>query len=122
MKVLAPVAETGIDSDYYNEYWFRTENFIYDGLSGVAADFKRSPVKKYEERYSPTIYENVVTEQNQARVKRLNELSDLVNNTFIDVARFTEADFKRVMNEVHDLIYGQGLDCCYPEEPAVSHI
>ena len=78
-------------------------------------DFRTYPVKRYEQRFSPQKYEDVITPHNKARLTRLNELSDLVNDSFIDDSRFTESDFKKVVNEVHNLIYARGANYFYPE-------
>lgn len=114
MKVPQIVDETGVSADYWNEYFAKTIR-LERGLPDVAEGFREYPVKKYEQRFSPKKYEDVVTPQNEKRVSRLNELSDIVNGTFIDISRFTELDFKRVINEVHNLIYAKSKDYFYPE-------
>lgn len=113
MEVPQIVDKTGVSADYWNEYFASTIR-LERGLFYVAESFREYPVKKYEQRFSPEKYENVITPENRARVTRLNELSDMVNGTFVDVSTFTELDFMRVINEVHNLIYAME-DYFYPE-------
>jgi len=105
MEVPQIANKTNVSMDYMNEYIAKAGG-LNKGLNRVAEIFKQFPIKKYEERFSG--YENVITPQNSSRVKRLNELSDLANEKFVDVSNFTEHDFKKVINEVHDLIYAKG--------------
>ena len=114
MKVPRIVGKTGVSTNYWNEYSARTSCLDW-GLSSVAESFREFPVKKYEQRFPPEKYEDVVTAQNRAGVNRLNELSDIVNRTFVDDSRFTELDFKKVINEVHNLIYANGENYIYPK-------
>lgn len=110
MNVPQIVPETGVSGDYGNEYFGKMMNFNrnrqHSQLSSLAEHCREYPVKKYEQRFSPEDYEDVITTQNWARVNRLNELSDIVNRTFVDSSLFTEHDFMRTINEVMELIYG----------------
>lgn len=83
------------------------------GLSDVVKSIKTSPVRKYEQRFLPEKYKEVITTQNQARVARLNELSDIVN-AFTDASMFTELELKKAINEAYNLIYGMGEIDFYP--------
>jgi len=94
-------------------------SYIERVLSDVAESFRRSPVKRYEQRFSPEKYEDVITPRNKVKVDRLNELSTGVNREFIDISKFIELDFKRVINEVCNLIYARGEDYYYPEVPSL---
>jgi hypothetical protein len=105
--------KTGITSDYWNEYFSKTI-ILERGLLELAEWIKKYPIKKYEERFPRESSKNLITPQNQARVKRLNELSDLVNNEFTDVSKLTELRFKKVINEFYKSIYGEDKDF-YPE-------
>ena len=111
------VIETGVSADYWNEYHAKVMR-LDKGLRLVAEIFKQEPVNKYEQRFNKEKYEELITTQNKARVKRLNELADLVNENFTDTERFTELNFKIVINEVHNLIYGKGENYFYPEATA----
>lgn len=113
MKVPQIVDKTGVSADYWNEYFAKTIYLEFGKPSDIAKSFRKYPVKKYERRFSPKKYEDVITTQNKYRVKRLNELSNIVNSTFIDISMFTQIDFKRVINEIHNLIYGMGEDYFY---------
>lgn len=114
MKVPQIVIETGISADYWNEYHAKILR-LDKGLTLVAECFKEDPVKKYEQRFNPNKYEDIINPQNKARVSRLNELSDLVNENFTDATMFTELNFKQVINEIHNLIYAKGENYFYPE-------
>ena len=102
---LAIVAKTGIVGDYINEYFHHEYTRILDGMEGLADSIKRIPIKKYEERFSPTENENLVNDQNRVAVSRLDEITDKVNSQFIDPNNFTLNDWKLIFNEVSMLIY-----------------
>ncbi len=98
-------SKTGISSDYWNEYNAKTV-WLKKGHNYVINSIKEYPIRKYEQVYPPETYDNVITPENSQKINRLNELADLVNNTFIDATKFTETDFKKVINEVSNIIYG----------------
>jgi len=105
--------ETGISKDYFNEYAPRLPLMKLDGMAGVVESFRIFPVKKYEELFPTTEYANVVNAQNQAAVSRLDEIADSSNTRFVDTDQFTEDDFKKTINEVVGLIYGQDYSKIY---------
>ena len=114
MEVPQISKNTNVSMDYWNEY-FSKAGGLNHGLHFVAKMFQKFPIKKYEERFSREKYENVITFQNSERIKKLNELSDFVNEKFVDVSNFTEFDVKKVINKAHSLIYGIGENSFYPE-------
>ena len=108
MKVPQIVPETGVSADYWNEYMGIQALIEGEGFPALAESFREYPVKRYQERYPADKYEEVVTEQNRERVSRLDELASLANEKFTNESRFTESDYERLINEVRNLIYGDG--------------
>lgn len=106
MEVPQIATKTGISQDYWTEY-FAKAGFLQKGIESVAKIFEMFPIKKYEQRFSPEIYENVITEENRKRVARLNELADIANKSFRDISKFNEHQFKNHINEVYHLIYSR---------------
>lgn len=100
---------TGVSQDYFNEYvgfkWYHDAR----SLEKIAEKVRERPVKKYEERFPPRAYEEVITDQNRQRVQQLDELADYVNAQFNDAKGFTEADVKRVVNKAHFLIWEEEM-------------
>jgi hypothetical protein len=101
--------ETGISSDYCNQfnaivtfYRFRGIN----GQNGVRDIIKDHPfhMKKYAEVYSDCI--NVVNAKNSKSVERLNELADKMNDILKDPDLIDEDAFLKTINELYLLIYG----------------
>ena len=110
--------DTGISSDYWNEYFTKRCSFSFKSNSceAVAEEIRKYPIKKYEERFSQKEYENVITDKNKFRVKRLDELANLVNSKFTNTSNFTEYEFKQLINEVFRLIWNkEGEKAAYPE-------
>lgn len=102
------VFETGVSHDYMNEYAPVAGFFDLGGIPELVKTLKRSPVKKYAERFSPDVYDQVVNNQNRERVARLDEIAEEVNTRYIDPNNFTEEEFKRTINEVMCLVYSEG--------------
>lgn len=108
MKEIPQIVErTGISGDYWNEYWARTLYFGMSDRSALCESFSNSPVKKYCERYPGSRYSNVVNNGNRDRIARLDELAEICNREFVTLDGFDESKFKAVINEAHELIYGE---------------
>ena len=111
--------ETGISGDYWNEWGalpFRLEvkKPVGEAKLQMIADYlKKSPIRAYENVYKNC--ENVITEKNSEKVRRLSELADKVNS-FTDPRRFTESEFEAVINEVQGIIYPDRKKPYYPRE------
>ncbi len=99
---------TGMSQDYFNEYGGKVMKLEF-GLEKVADLFRRHPVKRYEERFPATVYQDVVTPENQWRVQRLDEIAQEANARFSDVSRFTKDDFERTVTEVRCLIWDDAV-------------
>jgi hypothetical protein len=99
--------ETGISADYLNEYFPKCITLELRGINKVAELVRVSPIKKYRERFPENVYDNVVNGENERRVSRLDEIAEDVNKRMIDTSRFSEKDFKRMINEVVSLVNGE---------------
>ncbi|MGM5481886.1 MAG: hypothetical protein ACQESF_00345, partial [Nanobdellota archaeon] len=106
-KVPQLVESTGISADYWNEYLPKA-CFLRKGMSKVKGLIRESPIQKYEERFPVIYYNDVINEFNEDRICRLNELSEIVNNFAYDSFLLDQNQFKRIVNEVHNLIYEKG--------------
>ncbi len=125
------VGETGVSAEYANEYNGKitflsigdqdaeTVGLPSDFVNRVAALFTRYPVKKYRERFPLTEFEDVVNNKNREAVSRLDEIAEEANTRFIDPSEFTEDDFKRKINEVYTLVYGENRPRFYPLSPEI---
>jgi len=96
--------QTGVSHDYWNEYSFKVFDLSTFGFAEAKEDFRKYPVKRYGERFPAGEYEDVVNDRNRARVSRLDDIA-LSARAIPDNADFTEADFKRIINEVYTLIF-----------------
>lgn len=108
MRVPQIVKSTEISADYFNQYF----GFILllkkgESLDDLAEGFKKFPVKKYEEVYSPKIYRNALNEKNKNKIKRLDEIADFVNANFTNQNNFDILNFKKIINEVYSIIHGE---------------
>ncbi len=115
MKKIPGITKTGISSDYWNEYFGRTIIFEYKGKECVINCFKKNPVEKYTEKYSPKEYEGVINKENLDAVKELDEIAEYANKTFKNISTFREKDFKEKINRAYSLIYGQESKPYYKE-------
>ncbi len=96
--------KSGLSNDYRNEYAaFKT---IFD-IGGIR-EFKEFlgddelHIKKYEERFSPTIY-NTITDKNKESVKKINELAEKMNNIIQNPEGFSDDDFLKIYNELETI-------------------
>jgi len=105
MVVPQIVEETGVSADYWNEYYSKV--MVYDlnrNTDEVAAAFEEFPVRKYAERFI-AYGSDLMTEKNEDRITRLDELADIVNINLSNPSTFSESEFKDTINEVYALIY-----------------
>ncbi|MDO8642253.1 MAG: hypothetical protein Q7R76_01520 [Candidatus Woesearchaeota archaeon] len=100
---------TGMSQDYFNEYIGKGMILERGNLERVARSFRDRPIKRYEERFPATVYQDVVTLENQWRVQRLDEIAQEANARFSDVSRFTKDDFERTVTEVRCLIWDDAV-------------
>lgn len=99
---------TGISYDYRNEYVFLVGYFSMGGIDEVKAVIKKLNfvMKKYEERFSPSVYKNVINEKNTNLIRRINELVDSFNEKIKETDAFKEEDFLKIYKELEILIKG----------------
>lgn len=67
------------------------------------------PLKRYEERYPPQFYKNVITAENQWRVEALDTLTDWMNAYARGEAELTGDGFELLVDITESLIYGSVL-------------
>lgn len=99
--------ETGVSADYLNEYFPKCIALELRGINKVAELFRESPIRRYRERFPEDVYDNVVNGKNERRVSRLDEIAEDFNKRMVDPKMFSEKDFKRMINEVVSLVYGE---------------
>jgi hypothetical protein len=109
MKMIGINPKTGITMDYMNEYCPHITLFGIGDRKLIGYFLKKKSIQKYEERYSPEIYEDVITLQNQFRVVRLNQLAEIVNVNFQTLENFDDEIFKSIVNEVGTIVYGKKI-------------
>ena len=97
-------AKTGISYDYINEYVSKEILIAAGERDRVAQSFRDNPIKKYEQRFSPEEYVDVVNDRNRPTVLRLDEIAETANTIMTDPNNFTEGYLRKMLNEVHDLI------------------
>ncbi len=109
-------SKTQVSYDYWNEYYDKVECLKELGLPALVVSFKKKPIKKYQERFPETQYDDVVTLSNKLRVTRLNELARIVNDNFLEITPNTEKNFKIITNKVwYLLFYIKRFPAIYPK-------
>lgn len=106
-KELSQITSMGVSGDYINEV---------SPLFSIAKDaergfdfwhkLRRSSLRKYEERYPPDQYKNVLTEENLCRVIRIDEDIEEINRLLAEKSR----DSKRYIDLISDIeiqLYGR---------------
>ncbi len=95
--------ETGMSDDWYNELYILAS--VLQGtknIAAVVAMIRKQPRRKFEERFPLSTYGEVVTEQNERSVRRLDELIDHLNN-MANTGTLTREEFVSIYNEMQDL-------------------
>ncbi len=114
-----PNPATGISEDFMNEtnVFGNEPDFVDKGirkeadvLGRIARDLRERPLRHYEERFPSEKWTGVVIPENEEQVQKINALVDQINSTMINPAAFTIEDVKRVLNEMHQLVYGNTLE------------
>ena len=97
--------KTGVSADYWNEY--NAKYFYYNKWKdSIAKGINEYPIKTYIERFPEKTYKNIITSKNKNRVQELDNLAEIVNKEFSDPSDFSKDDFKKILNKVYKLIYG----------------
>lgn len=97
---------TGVSGDYSNELMMLLNVVESYKKSGKDIFYKIKPLKKYEERYPSDKYQNIITDQNRVTVKKIDDLTDKINNMLKTKSR----DLKWYLDSIYqmkDLIYGK---------------
>jgi len=95
---------TGVSCDYFNAW---APLFCSSNREGLLKDLPNFPILRYEELYSSSEYEGVVTDENRSSIHRLNELADDVNSLVDSPNIFEWDELLEMRKEVRLLIYGR---------------
>lgn len=98
--------ETGLSMDYINELADIISLYKFGGINYLIKRLEKRPfdMKKYEEVYAN--YENIINDKNIESVSNLNILVDKLNEILKDSNTINEDSFRKVVNEICFLIYG----------------
>ncbi|MDO8664245.1 MAG: hypothetical protein Q7K44_01690 [Candidatus Liptonbacteria bacterium] len=98
---------TGLSMDYRNEYTFLI-GYLSLGMDEVRNALRemKYTMKRYEERFPPETYKDVVSERNKDAVKRINELADYLNTKFQAPESLSEEELLSKYKELEMLIGG----------------
>jgi len=94
---------TGVSCDYINTWC--ASYCIWRDTKRMKEVLREIPIKKYAAWFPSGEYEEVITEKNKVRVKRLDKLVDIINLRAQEDT-LSLRDFKRIINLVCRLIYG----------------
>lgn len=97
--------ETGISGDYTNEYTGNLMGWSLDGFSSLANLFQVYHMRTYRQRFSPGLYDKVVTEQNRQAIQRLDEIAQELNYK-MPRQEISPEEFIARINELQHLIIG----------------
>ena len=97
--------ETGMTADYINEIGYLCTFFEQGEKGEIIKALIKNGVRKYQDRYPESEYNNVITEKNKLAVERLNELADRMNQ-FAKDEDFNLSEFASTYNEMTFLIFG----------------
>jgi len=98
--------DTGVSGDYSNELMMLLNVVEFYKINGKDVFDKVKPLKKYEERFSPDKYQDVITDQNRSTVKKMDDLVDKINNMLTTKNR----DIKWYLDSIDQmklLVYGE---------------
>jgi hypothetical protein len=99
--------QTGVSKDYSNEISSLRVNFLEGRKDIIIQEIKKHRIRKYEEVYPLSRFNNVITEKNKNAINRLNQLADQMNTLLQDKGEaFDENEFASLCNEMWSLIYG----------------
>ena len=99
--------EDGISYDYINEYaWFSPDFHpqFEEMLESIEKRKNGKIVLRYEERFPPNRFKDVITEKNRKKIEVLNKLSDEVNNLYKE-GKLTPEEFAKYQSQVVKIIY-----------------
>lgn len=99
------ILETGLSADYGNEFIILVNLKLgFLSLEEIAEKIRKDPIKKYSERYSIEEYDNLITDQNRDRIKRLDEIVDVINSFAINQASISKEQLLDLHREAINLI------------------
>ncbi len=101
---------TGLCIDYWNEFILPAREFCRNGLKGLVDFLKKSPVKRYSERFPQFKYSRIKTPENRLTLDHLDKLVMELNNLSNCAVSKKNAEYVvQILEKVHGLIYGKEL-------------
>ena len=107
LEEMPQLNKDGISCDYINEYaWFSTDFHpqFEEKLESIEKRKNGKIVLKYEERFPPNRFKDVITEKNREKIEVLNKLGGEVNNLYKE-GKLTPKEFAKYQSQVAKIIY-----------------
>ena len=70
---------------------------------------RQYPIKKYEERFPPAEYLNVVNDKNRERVAQYDELAERANK-ILTPDDYTNKEFVGIVKKACEIVYGEDAE------------
>ena len=104
--------ETGVSQDFWNEFVpayqylqvikkFKEKKVSFDKVEEKLSQYR---MKRYEKRFSPTLYPDIINEKNREAIEKLDMLVDEFNE--MQGVGLEEEKIISIMNTASKLIYG----------------
>lgn len=104
-KKIPQLTTKGISGDYSNEL-----QPIVTAMDAYERDYdiwkNIGFLKKYQERYPPSEYSNVITEKNKKSILKLDKIVDEINGMLLENSR-DSAKYEKLIKNIVLLIYGR---------------
>ncbi len=111
LEEMPQLNKDGVSYDYINEYaWFLPEFYLQfkekfkEMLESIEKRKNGKIVLKYEERFPPNRFKDVITEKNREKIEVLNKLGGEVNNLYKE-GKLTPKEFAKYQSQVAKIIY-----------------
>lgn len=108
MKQLPQISKkTGISQDYANEYVALIQLFNMNNISKIIDIIKNQGIKTYESRFPKEEYIHDYDNSVKRKIEALDEFAKIMNKDFSSEETFDKERFKKIINEVYEIIYGE---------------
>ena len=104
MKEISQLEKTGLGANAFNPYQGRIYAHRLGGMQRVIEHSRQYPIKKYEERFPPTDYLNVVNDKNRQRVTQYDELAERANKK-LTLDDCTIEEFVGIVKKATEMVY-----------------
>ncbi|MBI2134644.1 hypothetical protein HYU09_01515 [Candidatus Woesearchaeota archaeon] len=106
-KEMPPVSRiTGINEDYYNEWFSYALIFRTKGKERLAEEIARHPIRAYADYIQQTCGLSL-GEEDRKKASELDKIVEEANEKFADSGNFTDEEFEGLIRRVHKMIYGR---------------